>query len=211
MYIDAALSPCGAHGAAPRGRQACGCAKKAFTVNEGAGKACDSHGEERSSAGRSHLDALYALAPAYLGIIRIKASWGARSLQANPRLPIWEVERVPSPQLPGRPAGQPSVYPINFALMTLGRMQWTASQRRSTPAGHRRGCGGEYHHALAGRQAGLPARHLMMGPDRPQRLSHGSQRAICSCRTSIIPKAEIVDAGTALPAQRARAAADIRL
>ena len=33
----------------------------------GAGKACDSYGEGKGpSAGRSHLDALYALAPAYL-------------------------------------------------------------------------------------------------------------------------------------------------
>lgn len=160
--------------------------EKAFTVNEAQARRVTAMAREKGLLLAEAIWTRYMPSRRLIsGIIESGGLGRVHSLQANLGYPIWEVERMRSPQLAGGTLLDLGVYPINFALMAFGdgAVDITGEARLLDT-----GVDAVENITMRwpdGRQACLHA--TMMGPADRSGFIYG-ERAICSCRTSIIPK-----------------------
>ena len=135
--------------------------EKAFTVNEAQARRVTAMAKEKGLLLAEAIWTRYMPSRELIASIIASGELGrVHSLQANLGYPIWEVERMRSPQLAGGTLLDLGVYPINFALMAFGDDAVDIT--------------GE-------------ARLLDTGVDAVA-ASSMAQRGICLCRTSITRK-----------------------
>ena len=95
--------------------------EKAFTVNEAQARRVTAMAREKGLLLAEAIWTRYMPSRRLIsGIIESGGLGRVHSLQANLGYPIWEVERMRSPQLAGGTLLDLGVYPINFALMAFG-------------------------------------------------------------------------------------------
>ncbi len=161
--------------------------EKAFTVNEAQARRVTAMARKRGLLLAEAIWTRYMPSRRLIsGIIESGELGRVHSLQANIGYPIWEVERMRSPQLAGGALLDLGVYPINFALMAFGEdaVDVTGEARLLDT-----GVDAVENITMRwpdGRQACLHA--TMMGPTDRSGFLYGEQRAICLCRISITRK-----------------------
>lgn len=95
--------------------------EKAFTVNEAQARRVTAMAREKGLLLAEAIWTRYMPSRELIASIIASGELGrVHSLQANLGYPIWEVERMRSPQLAGGTLLDLGVYPINFALMAFG-------------------------------------------------------------------------------------------